>query len=178
MAKGRVITEEAKYNFLALIKTLGHPSVRLDKELGLPRSLYDMFLTGRSVRNRYSRSVILYLLDFGMKCNLSEALILQNSLLEYCTRRAMHWEPLTFPSEDSDAMIASMELKFTDKLTMIIHKLHHNTIDINPRLKHLLTNLNEVYLYSFIHLFVYLFMRLFVYSFICLFVYLFIHLHP
>ena len=79
MSEDWVITEETKYNFLALIKTLGHPSVRLEKELDLDCSLYNFFLTSRSVRNRYSRTVMLYLLDFGVKCNLSQAVLLKNS---------------------------------------------------------------------------------------------------
>ena len=66
---------------------------------------------------------MLYLLDFGIKCNLTEALLLQKALLEYCMRRAIYWEPSTFASDDTEAMISSMELKFTEKLAEIINTL-------------------------------------------------------
>ena len=144
MVEDRVITEEAKYNFVALIKILGHPSIKLDKELGLDHGLYDHFLTKRSVRNRDTLCIILYMLDFGVKCNLTEAVNLQKALLEYCTRR-VNWDP-SFVSDDVDEMISSMEVKWTWKLVEIIHNLQKNFTDINFRLKLLLTELNKVFI--------------------------------
>ena len=68
MTRDKVITEEAKYNFFALIKRLGHPKVGLQKELGLDTSIYDHFLTKHCLKNVETQSLILILLDFG-KCS-------------------------------------------------------------------------------------------------------------
>ena len=147
MTQQRVITEDAKYNFLALIKKLGHPSIKLDKELGLSGSIYDHFLSKNKIRNRETQSLILYILDFGVKCNLTEATVLQQeSLLEYC-RNKVTWDP-DFLSDDTDAMISYINLSWTKKLTAVIDNLQNYKIDINFRLKDLLLDINEVFVYS------------------------------
>ena len=147
MTETRVITDDAKFQFLALIKKLGHPSIGLDKELGVSGSIYDHFLTRQETRNRETRSLILYLLDFGVKCNLTEATVLQQeSLLQYCTRQ-VYWDP-EFVSEDIDRMISWIELRWTEKLTGVLHNLQNYKIDINFRLKDLLLDINEVFVYS------------------------------
>ena len=82
MKKGRVVTDEAKYNFIMMIKKLGHPEIGLNKLLGL--NVYDHFFTKSPSRNIETRSLILYLLDFGRKCNLNEAEALYQHLMEWC----------------------------------------------------------------------------------------------
>ena len=147
MTKNNVITEDAKFNFISLIKQLGHPSIPLGRQLGLDRSIYDHFLTERNVKNRKSSSIILYLLDFGIKCEMDAASILQENLLEFCTRE-VGWDP-DFMSEDRDQMISVIEKRWTKKLTAVIHNLQHSKTDLNFRLKDLLTGLNEVIKISF-----------------------------
>ena len=144
MREDRVITDEAKYNFFALLKKLGHPHAGLHKELGLDHSIYDHFLTRRPVRNRGYQALILYLLDFGVKCDLEEAIRLQDHLLEYCSRRIL-WEE-TFKFQSIGKMISDMELDWTWKLTKVIHNLRDPKTDINYRLKYLLLEINQVIL--------------------------------
>ena len=142
MTKGRVITDDAKYNFIKLILSLGHPRTGLQKQLGLDHSIYDHFLTKRCVRNSESQSLILYLLDFGIKCGLDEALLLREALMEYCARRC-YWEP-DFLSENVEDMVSSMETKWTWKLCGVIDNIQNLKGDLNIRLKILLLDMNKV----------------------------------
>ena len=144
MREDRVVTDEAKYNFFALLKKLGHPHAGLHKELGLDHSIYDQFLTRRHVQNRGNQALILYLLDFGVKCDLEEAVRLQDHLLEYCSRRIL-WEP-DFKFKGIEEMTSAMELDWTWKLTKVIHNLRKPKTDVNYRLKFLLLEINQVIL--------------------------------
>ena len=142
MMEGRVITDEAKYNFFCLLQKLGHPKIGLEKELGLDCSIYDMFFTKRYPKTRKHQSLILMLLDFGIKCGLDEAARLQEHFLEYCTRR-IGWEQ-AFAALPPDEMISSMELDWTYKLCEVIRNLQKLPTDMNYRLKHIFVELNQV----------------------------------
>ena len=142
MTEARVITDEAKYHFFKLIVELGHPKTGLQGQLGLDHSIYDHFLTERWVVNQETQTLILYLLDFGIKCELDSASLLQEALLEYCTRRLM-WEP-DFQSDNVEDMIGSMEMKWTKKLTYVIRNVQQLKGDLNFRLKKLFLDVNEV----------------------------------
>ena len=140
MTKDRVITDDAKYNFFSMIKKLGQPDTGLNKLLGV--NLYDHFFTKKSSWNIESKSLILYLLDFGRKCGLNEAEALYHHLLEWCRNRP-RWEK-DFRSKDQDDMVIRMELDWTQKLIRVIDNLQGSKTDLNFRLKYLLTELNEV----------------------------------
>ena len=142
MTEITVITDEAKFNFISLITKVGHPNIGLHEQLGLDTSIYDHFLTDNPVRNKKSQSLMLKLLDFGVKCGLEEAVLLQEHLLEYCTRKVF-WDE-DFAAQPSDIKISLIEQDFTGKLAKVIDNLQHLKGDLNPRLKHLLLNLNEV----------------------------------
>ena len=140
MTKDRVITDDAKFNFFSMIQKLGHPDIGLNKLLGF--NIYEYFLTKKSLMNAETQCLILYLLDFGRKCNLTEAEALYQHLLEYCRKR-LSWEA-DFRSKKVDDQIISMERDWTWKFINVVHNLQNAKTDLNFRLKHLLTELNKV----------------------------------
>ena len=140
MSKGSVITEEAKYNFIMMIKKLGHQDVHLNELLGV--NLYEHFLTGKPTVNIKTRSLILYLLDFGRSCALNEAEGLYQHLLEYCRMRPK-WQRSFRSNKTYDEMANQMELDWTEKLVNVLDNLRNTPTSLQFRLKHVLTELNQ-----------------------------------
>ena len=140
MSKNSVITEEAKYNFIMMIKKLGHPDIHLNELLGV--NLYEHFFAGNPTVNNKTRSLILYLLDFGRSCGLNEAEGLYHHLLEYCRIRPK-WERSFRSDKTGDEMASQMELDWTEKLVHVLNNLHKTPTDLKFRLKHVLTELNQ-----------------------------------
>ena len=142
MTKQRVVTDDAKFNFIMMIKKLGQPDIGLNKLLGF--NIYEHFFTEKCVRNVETRSLILYLLDFGRKCKLNEAEALYHHLLEYCRNRPK-WEK-NFKDNSEDQMVILMEYDWTSKLVEVLQNLQKSKTDLNFRMKHHLTELNLVYI--------------------------------
>ena len=114
----------------------------MDKILAV--DVYQHFFIGASVRNQYSRELLMLLIDYGISQNVEESSKLLKNLRQCCTIFAS----LVNNQEKSDEELQGLiEVDWTTRLCQMFHnlRLERRTQDLSPRLTDLLARFNAAH---------------------------------
>ena len=112
-----------KTNLISLVIELGDPKYGLAKFFGYPpNGLYIHFFTGKEVRNRSSKSLLLVLIDFGVSLQINEARDLHDHLISFCKEYGAEHQK-TIEEDDSTNWTGVMEGVWMTRLVDIFHNL-------------------------------------------------------
>lgn len=111
----------------------------MDKILGI--DVYQHFFISASVRNQYSRELLMLLIDYGISQKVEESSKLLKNLRQWCTIFAS----LEANQEKSEMELQGLiEVDWTSRLCKIFDnlRLERRTQDLSPRLTDLLARFN------------------------------------
>ena len=103
--------------------------------------MYKHFFTGRSLKDQYTKELIMMLIDWGLHNKMDEAETLLENILQYCQIYAEECEDEDCSIED---LRGRVEMNWTEKIVNIFRNAHneHNTQDMEARLIRLLSRFN------------------------------------
>ena len=120
----------------------------MDKILGV--DVYQHFFIGTSVRNQYSRELLMLLIDYGISQEVEESYKLLTNLTQWCTIFAS----LEANKDRSDEELQGLiEVDWTSRLCTLFHNLQQErrSQDLDPRSTDLLARFNGAHGFKVIH---------------------------
>lgn len=105
-------------------------------------SLYTHFFTGRSLKDQFTRELLLLLIDLGSSLEMEEAETLLDNLCEFCVF-FVKWD--SNGEKSREQLLGSAEVEWLSRLQSTFHnaRILQNTQDMPPLLKDVMAKFNS-----------------------------------